>query len=123
VMEEYDASGNLVMLFPGGPHYLEQSYRGFCSVWVGKPTTPPIAVRFASNGVINIYMNWNGATEVSLWNIHTGSADNTQLQTSVAGDGFETAASFAGTATHVQVEAVEYDGNRTKSAVVEVQYL
>ena len=55
-------------------------------------------------------MSWNGVTEVRLWNIYTGSPDNMQLQTSVARDGFATTASFVGTATHIQVIAVEYDG-------------
>lgn len=128
VLEEYDAAGNLVLLFQFGLHYLEMSYRGFRFPWVGRPRTPPAVSAYSSvdTGLTYVYMSWNGATEVRSWNIYAGSANTStelHMAMSVPKAGFETATTLPGSLSHVQVEAVTYDGNLTKSAVVTVAAL
>jgi hypothetical protein len=54
------------------------SYRGFRFAWVGQPLTPPAAVADLAGGDTNVWMSWNGATQVASWRV-LGGPSVTQL--------------------------------------------
>ena len=69
----------------------ELSYRAFRSPWIGCPLTAPALVAERDGTEINVFVSWNGATEVGEWTVYGGS-DPSQLsvQTTVPKAGFET---------------------------------
>jgi len=69
------------------------SYRAFCFPWSGHPSDRPVAVaEHASEEEVRVYASWNGAAQVTTWEVLAGSSPN-QLESlgSVRWDGFETA--------------------------------
>ncbi len=66
---EYAPGGK--QLFSGSFRSPIQSYRTYRSPWVGHPTwAPALAVRKSStHGVYNVYVSWNGATQVAQWRV------------------------------------------------------
>lgn len=122
VIEEYNATGSAVMTFQFGPYYIETGPRSFRSAWSGNPKSSPSVAAFSSGGTTDIYVSWNGATDVVSWNVYTGS-QSTQLKaaSSLPKKGFETHTTIAGAAQFVQVEAVSSNGHTTKSAIVSVK--
>jgi len=88
---EYSRKGTQLLdaLFPGK----DQSYRAlFTSTWVGTPFYPPSGAVRRTRAATTVYASWNGATEVSRWQILAGSAPH-GLSVVSAGRrrGFETA--------------------------------
>ena len=98
-----------------------QSYRAFRSNWTAYPTTNP-NISISNNATTNaydVYVSWNGATEVKLWHMYHGpSNDGTNLAwiQSANRTGFETYMSVplssTGTDGYFQVVAAD-NGNRT----------
>lgn len=72
----------------------EQSYRAFRLPWTGTPRDLPAlaAARDRRSGDATLYVSWNGSTEVTHWQVRTGS-NPTRLQpyTVAPRTGFETA--------------------------------
>ena len=68
------------------------SYRAFRFPWVGRPATrPSVTATAAASGQIAVAASWNGATEVTHWQFHTGpSAAKIAAVTTVPRSGFET---------------------------------
>ena len=64
------------------------SYRVFKRDWIGRPKSPPSIVRQEEN----IYVSWNGATEVAAWALLAGEADTSDYipLATVSREGFET---------------------------------
>jgi hypothetical protein len=93
-MKEYRPTGDVRMDVQFG--YLNAniatiSYRAFKIVWDATPAADPVAVGW--NGVG--YMSWNGATNISHWEIYEGTtADNLARSRSVIKLGFETNATL-----------------------------
>jgi hypothetical protein len=88
-----------------------RSYRAFRSAWTGRPSgDPALAVERASHGM-NLYVSWNGDTEVSHWKVLLGSASG-----SLSGDtvlprkGFETTIKVPSQARYVAVAGLDADG-------------
>jgi hypothetical protein len=67
------------------------SYRAYRFPWRGTPRTLPAVFAAASGASATVYVSWNGATEVSRWQVLTG-ADPTELRaiTTARRQGFET---------------------------------
>ena len=93
------------------------SYRSYKFPWVGKPTAPPdvhsVAGGFGGNGTSTlVHVSWNGATEVSSWNMYRTDAEGKyeQLIASTKRQGFETVLSYRGYASFVILEAVDSNG-------------
>ena len=88
-----------------GGDNLVLTYRGFKQQWTGKPNTKPKLV--ISNG--NAYVSWNGATEVTAWDVYAGDSGNQLTNVGRAAyAGFET--TFAVQGQCVQVVAVGVEG-------------
>ncbi|KAF8850842.1 hypothetical protein BDZ45DRAFT_167713 [Acephala macrosclerotiorum] len=90
-----------------------KSYRAFKSPWVGKPKAPPdIAVKGGE-----VYVSWNGATEVAKWRLQSAEspdADDGEFMVveELLKNGFETAFMFDGVEDHfVRAIALDATGN------------
>jgi hypothetical protein len=73
----------------GGPI---QTYRAFRFQWTGQPTQypPAMAVSPAVGGAV-VYASWNGATDVSFWQVLAGpSPDSLAVVAQRGSTGFET---------------------------------
>lgn len=69
------------------------TYRAHRQPWVGRPATrPALASVTSSSGSTVVYASWNGATEVTRWQVRVGSsASDLRSARNVARRGFETA--------------------------------
>ena len=68
-----------------------QNYRVLRFPWIGRPTEPPRLAAKTVAGRRLLYASWNGATEVSSWQLATGSAPgNLQPAATMPKQGFET---------------------------------
>jgi hypothetical protein len=69
-----------------------QNYRAFRFPWVGRPFTRPALVYRFARGRGTVYASWNGATEVTHWQLLAGAAagDLAPQDEPVPKRGFET---------------------------------
>jgi hypothetical protein len=88
-----------------------RSYRAFRSEWTGRPWgVPALAVERVSAGM-NLYVSWNGDTEVRHWKVLLGSASGSLSgDTVVSREGFETTIKVARQARYVAVAGLNADG-------------
>ncbi|KAL2809111.1 ASST-domain-containing protein [Aspergillus granulosus] len=107
-LEEFDANGALVMRARFGYDNAIKSYRGYRSPWVGHPRTKPDVFACADQGEkTNIFVSWNGATDVQAWKVMTGQEGEHSIN-------------LDGVAKEVVVVAVGGVGDGTKSNVITV---
>ena len=86
------------------------SYRGYKAAWVGCPTTRPSVIAVSKGGSVEVYVSWNGATEVVAWEVYAGGNSRTLKSVGVyEKTGFETKVVLggdeAGSGSVVQVKA------------------
>lgn len=114
---EYDSNGTLLWSAQFGVGDV-QSYRVLRSNWTGYPTWSPSisVVSNSSTSSHDVYASWNGATEVSTWEI-LGSASQDGTYTSLVNstkEGFETLSSIpqsqTGAYSFLQVRGVAANG-------------
>ena len=74
------------------PLLRQSSYRAFRSTWVGNPqTTPYLIVKNEIPGITSLYYSWNGATEISAYEVYVGEeSDQLMLFLTQVKTGFET---------------------------------
>jgi hypothetical protein len=106
-VSEYTKSGRQILdaLFPG---IKDQSYRAlFSATWVGIPFYPPHGAARHSRGGALVYASWNGATEVTGWQV-LGGPTTSQLKVvaTKSRGGFETMIPVKGTYNVFEVRAV-----------------
>jgi hypothetical protein len=66
------------------------SYRAYRFPWIGTPTTLPSVSASSTGTSTNVYVSWNGATQVSSWRVLAGtSASALQAVTTASKQGFE----------------------------------
>ncbi|MGA8363463.1 MAG: arylsulfotransferase family protein [Solirubrobacteraceae bacterium] len=108
---EFNAGGQL--LYDAHWHGSYQTYRAYRLPWAGTPAAPPAIAASApsSNGPVNVYASWNGATEVTSWRVLAGPSP-TQLTpvASAAKSGFETTIATPGPAAYVAAQALNSTG-------------
>jgi Arylsulfotransferase (ASST) len=69
----------------------EFSYRVYREVWSGRPSEPPVIAARTSSGITAVYASWNGATDVSSWQLLTGaSAAHMSVSSVTPKSGFQT---------------------------------
>ena len=86
----------------------DDSYRVFRFPWSAQPSGPPdVVARKKSGGGADVYVSWNGATEVAKWRVVMGS---TPPGKTVSKTGFETHITLTGTVPAVQVQALDKNG-------------
>lgn len=89
------------------------SYRSLLSHWVGRPTDQPVVkVTGSTTGGVNVYVSWNGATEVYTWEVLAGSTASDVSPVAVAYRGqFETAITVNSVGPYFVVVAKDISGN------------
>jgi Arylsulfotransferase (ASST) len=116
---EYNPRGQLV--FDGRFVDSNSSYRAYRLAWTGKPAAPP-AVTITSDGTTaNVYVSWNGATQVASWRVLAGTAANAlQAVVTTTKQGFESQIAIAAQ-PYVAVQALDGAGRvLATSSVVHV---
>lgn len=124
LFSEYDSAGNLILQANVRPEL--KSYRSYKFPWVGHPKEPlavkSVAVSTNSNRTVttSVHVSWNGATEVVTWKVFHTKADGSseELVASSPRQGFETALTVPGYASHVVVEALDAQGNALRRSDV-----
>ncbi|MBV9413474.1 MAG: aryl-sulfate sulfotransferase, partial [Solirubrobacterales bacterium] len=113
---EFDAQGNMV--FDGRFVDANSSYRAYRFPWAGTPSTPPAVVASTSGSTTNVYVSWNGATEVSSWRVLAGpGADALEPVLTASKQGFES--QFAIPAEpYVAVQALDSAGRMLATSSV-----
>ena len=118
-IEEYDENGTIVMRARFGYDNTMQTYRAYRYPWVGRPITKPDVVAcLKSSGETVVYVSWNGASDVELWKVYSGSA----VKRTAIRNGFETTILVKGLGDGdlIVVEAVGGVGNGMRSKAVTV---
>ena len=119
VMEEFSPAGDILTTIqfgaaeprPGGgfvsPLAPTLSYKGFKQKWIGCPKTrPDVVAQSSSKEQTDVYVSWNGATEVEAWEVYGGSSGtNLKCLATVPRNGFETKARIK-EVQYVQVKPV-----------------
>lgn len=119
-IEEFDENGRIVMRARFGYDNTMQTYRAYRYPWIGRPSTKPdvVACPSSKSGKTAVYVSWNGATDVELWKVYSGS----QVKHTAVRNGFETTILVDDLSHNDQlvVEAVGgvNDGVRSKSVTV-----
>ncbi|KAE9373137.1 hypothetical protein N431DRAFT_338480 [Stipitochalara longipes BDJ] len=119
VFKEYGPDGDVRMSTQWADLDAESSYRAYRLDWSALPAAPPVAVAKAGSA----FMSWNGATNVTHWEIYEGlTASRLELTKMVANAGFETKTSISNSTKFVQVGALCGLGHTvvSKSDVVSV---
>ena len=109
-VSEFSGDGELLM-DAGFPPECE-SYRAFRFPWKGHPPDDPaLALGQRSTRRLTLYASWNGATEVTTWEVLSGPRPN-QLEPlgAVPRDGFETPMLAQTTDPYVAVQARDSSG-------------
>jgi hypothetical protein len=106
---EYDAAGGVLLDGELGPNV--QDFRTYLSPWSGHPTTSPTIVAKRNGSSITVLTSWNGATEVSSWQLLGGSSPSSLTAISaVPKSGFQTDATLTSSATYVESQALDASG-------------
>lgn len=128
------SDGNTFVSFGSSPYFTEfntahanrlfslhfngplQSYRGYIFPWWGQPdpsvTPPQIAVSPSSSGT-TVYASWNGATDVSSWQVLAGQSQDPTTMTPVASSPktyFETTIQTSSAQPYFAVNALSSSG-------------
>jgi outer membrane protein assembly factor BamB len=107
---EFDHLGKL--LFNAAYPAESESYRAFRFLWSGQPTDDPaIVVELGADDKVIIYASWNGATDVTTWQVLAGSVpDQLEPLASVPHQGFETRITLHTTEPYVGLNALNDSG-------------
>ncbi|KAE8372023.1 ASST-domain-containing protein [Aspergillus bertholletiae] len=120
-IEEFDENGALVMRAWFGYHGVTDTYRAYRFPWVGKPRTNPDVAACSGDGKMEVYVSWNGATDVQEWKVLGGTEEGKMKKVAVVPrNGFETRIVVDEVVEKVVVEAVGGVGAGRRSEVVTV---
>lgn len=91
------------------------TYRAFKFPWVGRPVQPPDVlaeiVWADDNATTNVFMSWNGATEVVRWNVSGTDIEGRPVHLGLVDrKGFETSLRHESMVFNVHAEALDRDG-------------
>jgi hypothetical protein len=106
IFSEFSGDGDLLFNASFPPEV--ESYRAFRFPWSGQPSDVPAVVAEPSpDDKVTVYASWNGATEVTTWQVLTGPGPDRlrPVGAAVPRDGFETAILVHTTDPYVGVQA------------------
>jgi hypothetical protein len=104
---QFSASGRL--LFDAQLPQDDGSYRTLRYAWRAAPRTrPAVVAHLIDRSRITVYISWNGATDVSRWQVLANRSR--KVLATVRKGGFETAAGLRGSASTVTVRALSATG-------------
>ena len=109
-MTEYDAAGRVVWDARLSVGF--ESYRAYRFPWVGRPAGIPKAVaERRGNGGMDVYVSWNGATDVAQWQVLGGSSPKSMVVlATVPHVGFEDRIPISSRTSLVAVRALDAQG-------------
>jgi hypothetical protein len=113
---EFDSKGEVV--YDGRFVGNNSSYRAYRFPWIGTPSTSPAVTTSNSGSNMNVYVSWNGATQVSSWRVLAGAtADTLQAIATATKQGFESQLMIPAQ-PYVQVQALDSAGRMLASSSV-----
>jgi hypothetical protein len=113
---EFNTQGTMV--FDGRFVDANSSYRAYRYPWTGTPVDLPAVAASTTGTTTNVYVSWNGATEVASWRVLAGvSTDSLEFVTSAAKQGFETQIPIAAQ-PYVAVQALNSAGRELATSTV-----
>ncbi len=116
---EFNSQGQMV--FDGRFVGSNSSYRAYRFPWTGTPSVGPAVAASSTGGTTNVYVSWNGATDVASWRVLAGPApDALEAVVTATKQGFETQIPIAAQ-PYVAVQALDDAGGAlATSSVVHV---
>lgn len=110
-VSEFAKTGALTLAMHLPPR--SNSYRAYRFPWSAQPSaSPSLAVSPGSGSTTELYASWDGATDVSSWQVLAGeSAQSLQPVGTFARNGFETAMSVPGSEAYFAVSALGAAGS------------
>ena len=113
---EYNAQGQ--MMFDARFVDSNSSYRAYRFPWTGKPAVPPAVTVSTLGNSADVYVSWNGATQVASWRVLAGPAsDSLQAVVTAPNQGFESQIAIA-TQPYVAVQALDATGRTLATSSV-----
>ncbi|HKP90090.1 MAG TPA: arylsulfotransferase family protein [Thermoleophilaceae bacterium] len=107
---EFTPSGDVALDGNFVPETVD-TYRTWHMPWTAQPSKGPDVVAEASGGETDIFVSWNGATEVARWRVKSGPTPDALLPgKTFVKKGFETKTTISGVPTYLAVEALDADG-------------
>jgi hypothetical protein len=107
---EFTAGGSVALDGNFVPETVD-TYRTWHMPWTAQPAKPPNVFAEASGGETDIYVSWNGATEVARWRVKSGPTPEALIPgKTFVKKGFETKTTISGVPTYLAVEALDADG-------------
>lgn len=112
---EHDADGDIVWSAQFAASNEITAYRVFLQSWVGRPSIPPSMsiANSSSGGNVTVYAWWNGATEVTSWQLFGSTLESplkTTTLTTVSKTDFETVLTYTGS-EYAYYQVVAMNGN------------
>jgi hypothetical protein len=108
---EFAADGRLLADVELGSGH--KSYRAYRYRWTARPTDAPVLVTGRHQRAGTLYVSWNGATEVSHWEVSAGPSAAALRRVGVAPRrGFETAIPLTAGEGYARVTALDAGGRR-----------
>jgi hypothetical protein len=103
---EYDAAGHVLLDGTLGKNV--QDFRTYLYPWSGQaPGAPSVVATPAAGGTIAVAVSWNGATEVTSWQVLAGASPSALAPAaSAAKSGFQTSISVPSAGPYVAVRAL-----------------
>ena len=116
---EFNRHGQMV--FDGRFVGANSSYRAYRYPWTGTPVQKPAVAASTAGATTNVYVSWNGATQVTSWRVLSGSSATGLQAVETAGkQGFETQIAIPAQ-SYVAVQALDGAGRvLATSSVVHV---
>jgi hypothetical protein len=117
----WGTASELTELSPGGSVRFDaqfsgggESYRAYRHAWTGVPNRRPDAATSVNvDGTLDVFASWNGATEVTHWQVRGGdTADALRALRTVPRSGFETSVRLPSRAPFVAVVALDSHGRQ-----------
>jgi hypothetical protein len=110
LFSEFSRDGELIFDASFTPEL--ESYRAFRFPWKGRPEdAPAVTGESGSEGEVTLYVSWNGATEVSTWEVLAGAGpDQLEPVGSAPRKGFETAITLQTDEPYIAVRAKDRSG-------------
>ena len=106
---EYNSNGQMV--FDARFVDSNSSYRAYRYSWTGTPTGAPSVAASVSGSMTNVYVSWNGATQVASWRVLAGSSpDALQAVVTSTKQGFESQIAIPAQ-PYVAVQALDAAGH------------
>jgi len=117
-MSEFKSDGSLVFdarFDPGGSTIGTDtnSYRAYKLPWSARPYFPPkLALESVGGGKLEVYLSWNGATDVAKWEVLAGSSPSTLKSVKrFHHNGFESSTRIPSSYKYVAARARASDGS------------